>query len=622
MDKINSPRDLKRLDIKSLDILADEIREYIINNVSETGGHLASNLGVVDLTIAMHYAFNCPKDKFIWDVGHQAYTHKILTGRREQFNTLRKYKGLSGFPKTKESEYDAFDTGHSSTSISVALGMARARDLREENYNIVSVIGDGSMTGGLVYEAMNNVGQSHTKMLIILNDNQMSISQNVGSMSKYLNELRTAQRYQNAKDDVKKTLKNIPVVGQPVYNLLGKTKEGIKYALTTNANVMFEQLGITYIGPVDGHDIKKLVHLFNKIKKIEQPILLHVVTTKGKGYEFAEKFPSKFHGVGAFNVENGKLKNPARVETYSEVFVKKLVKLAKKDKMLCGITAAMPSGTGIELFGRIYPDRMFDVGIAEEHAVTFAAGMARVGCVPVFAVYSTFLQRAYDQIMHDVCIQNLPVIFAIDRAGIVGDDGETHQGIYDFSFLSHIPNLNVLAPMNKFELERMLEFAVEQKRPYAIRYPRGKASDILQGVDINIEYGKSNVIYSGKKIALISVGTMMDNVVEVYRLLLKDNYTPELINACFVSPIDEKMLDRLNNEFEYIFTFEDNISTGGYGAMVGAYLAEVGEKVKFKSFSFPKEFVEHGSKQCLFEKYGLDIDSLYNTVKEFIENEN
>lgn len=620
MDKINSPRDLKKLDIKSLSILAQEIREHIINNVSETGGHLASNLGVVDLTIAMHYAFNCPRDKFIWDVGHQAYTHKILTGRKDEFNTLRKYKGLSGFPKTKESEYDAFDTGHSSTSISVALGMARARDLREDNYNIVSVIGDGSMTGGLVYEAMNNIG--NTKMLIILNDNQMSISKNVGNMSKYFNELRTAQKYQNAKDDVKKTLKNIPVVGQPVYNLLGKTKDGIKYALTPNANVMFEQLGITYIGPVDGHDIKKLVHLFGKIKKMEQPVLLHVVTTKGKGYEYAEKFPSKFHGVGAFNVENGKLKNTARVETYSEVFVKKLIKLANKNKMLCGITAAMPSGTGMELFGRIYPDRMFDVGIAEEHAVTFAAGMARAGCIPVFAVYSTFLQRAYDQIIHDVCIQKLPVVFAIDRAGIVGDDGETHQGIYDFSFLSHIPNLNVLAPMNKFELEQMLEFAIEQKAPYAIRYPRGKASDILQCVNNPIEYGKSNVIYSGEKIALVSVGAMMDNVVEVYRCLLKDNYKPELINARFVSPIDKNMLERLNNEFDYVFTFEDNISTGGYGAMVGAYLSQIGERVKFKSFSFPEVFVEHGSKQCLFQQYGLDIDSLYNTIKEFVKNEN
>ncbi len=448
LDRINSPEDLKKLEVKKLDKLAEEIRVFLINSVSKTGGHLASNLGVVELTIALHYCFNCPKDKIIWDVGHQAYTHKILTGRKNEFVSLRKLDGLSGFPQIKESPYDSFTTGHSSTSVSAALGIAMGRDLKGESFNVVSVLGDGAMTGGLVYEAMNNAGRSNAKMLIVLNDNQMSISENVGAISRYLSELRTTEKYMDAKSDIKKTLDKVPVVGHSLTNLVGKTKEGLKYSLMPN--VMFEQLGLKYVGPVDGHDIKKLVHILNKIKKINGPVLLHVITQKGRGYKPAEAYPSKYHGVGKFEVSTGRMLSSVSGETYSDIFSKKLIRLAKEDKRICGITAAMPSGTGMDAFGRAFPQRMFDVGIAEEHAVTFAAGLAKCGMIPFFAVYSTFLQRGYDQIIHDVCIQKLHVIFAVDRAGIVGDDGCTHQGIYDLTYMGNIPGLTVMAPKNMY----------------------------------------------------------------------------------------------------------------------------------------------------------------------------
>ncbi|MBR1736332.1 MAG: 1-deoxy-D-xylulose-5-phosphate synthase, partial [Firmicutes bacterium] len=429
LDKINSPADLKKLKVGELKILSGEIREFLINSVSETGGHLASNLGVVDITIALHYCFDSPKDKFIWDVGHQAYTHKILTGRKDRFSTLRKFKGLSGFPKTEESKYDVFDAGHSSTSISAALGIAAARDLKGDKYNVVAFLGDGSMTGGLVYEALNNVARNHSKLLIVLNDNQMSISENVGAMSKYLSNLRSEPKYNEIKSDVSKLLNNMPAIGKKVNTVLERTKDGIKYALVPNS--MFEQMGIKYIGPVDGHNIPELVRILNKIKNIQRPIILHVITKKGKGYKFAEKSPSKFHGIASFDVKTGEVKGKKKADTYSDVFGKTVVKLANKEKRLVVVTAAMPIGCGLDYFSKIYPKRLFDVGIAEEHAVTFSGGLAINGCIPVFAVYSTFLQRSYDQIVHDICLQNLYVVFAIDRAGIVGSDGETHQGIYD-----------------------------------------------------------------------------------------------------------------------------------------------------------------------------------------------
>lgn len=620
LSKINSPEDLKKLELKKLDRLAEEIRGFLVNSISKTGGHLASNLGVVELTIALHYCFNCPKDKIIWDVGHQAYTHKILTGRKNEFVSLRKLDGLSGFPQIKESPYDSFTTGHSSTSISAALGIAMGRDLRGESFNVAAVIGDGAMTGGLVYEAMNNAGRSNAKMLIVLNDNQMSISENVGAMSRYLSELRTTEKYMDAKNDIKKTLDKVPVVGHTLTNFVGKTKDGLKYSLMPN--VMFEQLGIKYIGPVDGHDIKKLVHILNKIKKINGPVLLHVITKKGKGYKPAEIAPSKYHGVGRFDVNTGKMIAKAGGATYSEVFSKKLIRLATDDRRICGITAAMPSGTGMDAFGKVFPKRMFDVGIAEEHAVTFAAGLAKGGMIPFFAVYSTFLQRSYDQIIHDVCIQKLHVIFALDRAGIVGDDGCTHQGIYDLSFMGSIPNLTVMAPKNMYELEDMMEFAVKFDGPISFRYPRGAASDILKSAREPIEYGKSETVYKGEKIALLSVGAMADRVVGVYENLLSDGYSPELINVRFISPVDEQMADRIADEFDYIFTFEDNILSGGFGEKMDGMLSDRHSKAIIKNFAFPDSYIEQGTRGQLFERYGMDSDSLYKKIRDIIKDEN
>jgi 1-deoxy-D-xylulose-5-phosphate synthase len=620
LNKINSPDDLKKLEVKKLDKLAAEIRTFLINSIAKTGGHLASNLGVVELTIALHYCLNCPKDKIIWDVGHQAYTHKILTGRKNEFASLRKLDGLSGFPQIKESPYDSFTTGHSSTSISAALGLAMARDLKGESFNVAAVLGDGAMTGGLVYEAMNNAGRSKAKMLIVLNDNQMSISENVGAISQYLSELRMTDKYMDAKSDIKKTLESVPIVGRSLTNIVGKTKDSLKY--TIMPNVMFEQMGLKYIGPVDGHDIKKLVHIINKIKKMNCPVLLHVITQKGRGYKPAEIAPSKYHGVGSFEVATGEMLTKSDKPTYSNVFSEKLIELAKKDKRVCGITAAMPSGTGMDAFAKEFPDRMFDVGIAEGHAVTFGAGLAKCGMVPFFAVYSTFLQRSYDQIIHDVCIQKLHVVFAVDRAGIVGDDGCTHQGIYDLSFMGHIPGLTVMAPKNKYELGDMLEFALGFNGPISLRYPRGSASEILKSARKVIEYGKSELVYKGEKIALLSVGAMADEVVGVYEKLLDDGYSPELINVRFVSPIDREMVERVSKDFDYIFSFEDNIHAGGFGCLLDQMLAEMGCKATVKNFAFPDTYIEQGTRCQLFERYGMNRDGLYARIKEILADEN
>lgn len=618
LEKIKSPEDLKMLSVDELNALASEIRRFLVSSISKTGGHLASNLGVVELTIAMHYCFSCPKDKFIWDVGHQAYTHKILTGRKDKFEVLRKYEGLSGFPKTEESPYDAFNTGHSSTSISAAIGLAKARDLMHENYNVVAVIGDGSMTGGLVYEAMNNAGRNNTKLLIILNDNQMSISKNVGAMSKYLSELRTAPKYLEAKNDVYNFFDNIPVVGGKVNKVLEKAKEGIKYALVPN--VMFEQLGIKYIGPIDGHDVGKLINVINRTKAMNQPVLLHVITKKGKGYKKAENNPSAFHGVSCFDIKTGQAKKVKKGETYSEAFGKAMVRLADKNKRVTAITAAMPLGTGLDFFSKTFPERIFDVGIAEEHAVTFAAGLAKGGYIPVFAVYSTFLQRSYDQIVHDVCLQNLHVIFAIDRAGIVGDDGETHQGIYDLSFLSHIPNLTLLAPRNKAELEDMLDYAINrQNGPIAIRYPKGVVSENWE-IKEKVDSGKAEIIKQGEDIALLSVGTMADTVLEACEMLENDGYRPTVINPRFISPISEELLTDLSENYKYIFTVEDNIFSGGFGSKLCQNIMQKNIRDKLvHCFSFPDTFVEQGSKAILYEKYGLDSVSIYEKIKELIK---
>ncbi len=618
LDNVNFPEDLKKFNRKELEVLAEEIREFLINSVAKTGGHLASNLGVVELTIALHYCFNCPKDKIVWDVGHQAYTHKILTGRKGMFGSLRKKDGLSGFPKREESDYDAFDTGHSSTSISAGLGIAQARDLAGENYNVVSVIGDGSMTGGLVYEALNNAVRNNNKFIIILNDNQMSISKNVGAMSQYLSELRSAPKYLEVKKDISDLIKSFPVLGNKLNRILEKTKDGIKYALLPS--VMFEQLGVKYIGPVDGHNINSLINVLNKVKKFDKPVLIHVLTVKGKGYAKAEAFPSRYHGIGSFDVKTGKSFLKKSGKTYSEIFGETLSRIAAKNKKVAAITAAMPLGTGLDFFSKAYPQRFFDVGIAEEHAVTFAAGLAVRGIIPVFAVYSTFLQRGYDQILHDVCVQNLHVVFAVDRAGIVGDDGETHQGIYDLSYLSNIPNMTVMAPKNALELAGMLEFAIKYDGPVAIRYPKGLASEVFLDKLEKIEKGKAEYIFNGKDICIIFVGSMADTAFEVYNKLVEKGYLPALINARFVNPIDLELVEDIRENFEYVFTIEDNVCSGGFGSKLNQAFADnfvFGKKVC--NFSFPDVFVAQGSRAEIFEKYGLDADSIFTKVSDFIE---
>lgn len=619
LEKINSPSDLKTLNVDQLNVLSQEIRDFLIKSLSKTGGHLASNLGVVELTVALNYCFDFAKDKIVWDVGHQCYTQKILTGRKDFFDNLRKQNGLSGFPKTEESIYDHFNTGHSSTSISASLGFATARDLLGKDYNVVSVIGDGAMTGGLVYEAMNNTGANNKKHLIILNDNQMSISENVGSMSKHLSSLRSAPEYIEAKLDVRKFLERFNIVGDALNKTLEKIKEGIKYAVLPN--VMFEHLGIKYIGPIDGHDIGGLIKAINNVKAINKPVLLHVITKKGVGYKPAEEAPYNYHGVAPFDIKTGKPIKQNK-ETYSDVFGKFMAKEGNKNKRLVAITAAMQSGTGLSVFAKLYPERLFDVGIAEEHAVVFCAGLAMSGFIPVFAVYSTFLQRGYDQIIHDICLQNLKVVFAIDRAGVVGDDGETHQGIFDISYLSHIPNLTILAPKNKNELNKMLHYAINiHKGPIAIRYPKGVASSICEQNDAPIEYGKSEYIAKKGKIVIISVGAIMENVKQAYDKLTEEGYEISLINARFICPIDEMLIQDIKQNFDYIFTVEDNVLKGGFGSNLLTQLIknEIFDK-KIYNISLPDEYIEQATISQIYEKYGLDSKGIYNNIKSKIGN--
>ncbi len=615
--EIDSPDKLKELDIKALKLLAKEIRSFLVQSISKTGGHLASNLGVVELTIALHFCLDCPNDKIIWDVGHQSYVHKILTGRIDGFQKLRKKDGMSGFPKTEESKFDAFNTGHSSTSISAALGIATANELSGVNNSVVAVIGDGSMTGGLVYEALNNAKRTNSNLIIILNDNQMAISKNVGSMGKYLSVLRAAPKYLEVKDDVKKVFNHVPVIGKGVYKVLEKTKDSLRYALLSGS--MFEDLGIKHIGPIDGHNIAEMISVLTQLKKVRGPVLLHVLTTKGKGYSQAERAPIEFHGVGCFDVKTGVSANQNKAETYSDAFGEKLIQLAGQNKKIVAISAAMLEGTGLKNFAELYPERMFDVGIAESHAVTFAAGLAIQGYIPVFAVYSTFLQRSYDQIVHDVCLQNLHVVFAIDRAGIVGEDGETHQGIFDLSFLSHIPNMTILAPKDKQELQEMLDYAIHvHNGPIAIRYPRGEVASTDESTR-KIVYPKSEIRNLGNTIAIVSVGTMFSIAQNVYDRLVIEGYNPTLVNARFVKPIDEALLD-LFKDHSHIFTIEDNVCAGGYGSCLRERFAEqfVSDKI-IHSFAFRDTFVVQGSKQQLFEQYGLDEDTICHAIIELYE---
>lgn len=608
LDKIRKENDIKKLDEEQLKELADEIRQFLIEKISRTGGHLASNLGVVELTMALHLTLNFPEDKLIWDVGHQSYTHKLLTGRKDGFDDLRKYGGMSGFPKRKESPCDAFDTGHSSTSISAGLGYVAARELLGEEHSVVSVIGDGSLTGGMAYEALNNASRLKSNFIIVLNDNNMSISENVGGMSKYLNGLRTAQAYTELKKGVEDTLKRIPGRGDRIVSQIRKTKSGIKQLFVPG--MFFEDMDITYLGPVDGHDIRKLVKVLREAKRVDHAVLVHVITKKGKGYAPAEENPAKFHGLGPFDIETGEPKEAGGPDSYTQVFSKVLLDIAKRDEKVAAITAAMADGTGLAAFAKRFPQRFFDVGIAEEHAMTFAAGLAAGGMKPVFAVYSSFLQRAYDQALHDVCLQDLPVVIAVDRAGLVGSDGETHQGVFDLSFLTTIPNMTVISPKNRWEMADMLRFAMDFRHPVAIRYPRGAAYEGMRQFRAPIEYGKSEVIYEEEDIAIIFVGHMAELAESVRRSLKATGYNCSLINARFVKPLDEKLLEELAKDHELFVTIEENVITGGFGEQVMDYVSRAALDVQVRNIGISDEYVEHGNVEVLRKEVGLDRDTI------------
>ena len=618
LDKYKDINEVKNMNLDELKDFADEIRQFLINQVSKTGGHLASNLGVVELTISLFNVFDFNKDKIIWDVGHQSYVHKILTGRKDRFDTLRMYKGLSGFPKTEESKYDMFNTGHSSTSISAAVGMARARDLKGENHDVVAVIGDGALTGGMAFEALNDIGDNKTRVIIILNDNQMSISPNVGGMSTYLNDLRMATNYNKLKNDVNLTLERIPMVGKGMVQSINRVKDSVKQLMVPG--MLFENMGIKYYGPIDGHNIKELSKVFQKAQKVEGPVLIHAITQKGKGYEYAEQSPDKFHGVGPFNHENGQC-SPSSGKSYSKVFGETMISLAEKNRKIVAITAAMPEGTGLQEFAKKYPKRFFDVGIAEQHAVTMAAGMASQGLKPVFAVYSTFLQRAYDQVIHDVAIQKLPVIFAIDRAGVVGQDGETHQGIMDLSYLSSIPDMTIMSPKCLDELRYMLKFAVTQNYPIAIRYPRGGDDNTIKMSPLtSFRKGRWEII-GGKtgKVALIAVGKMVQHALKVKELLLDKGIECTIINSCFVKPIDTIMIEELVREGYRIVTIEDNLISGGLGSEVLGYINK--ENLNHENIlclGYDDVFVSHGETSILYDLYGLSPEGICKSILEFL----
>ncbi|MDO4530901.1 MAG: 1-deoxy-D-xylulose-5-phosphate synthase [Bacillota bacterium] len=614
LDQIHSTEDMKKLEEGELRQLCKELRKFLLQKVSRTGGHLASNLGVVELTVALEYVFDLPADKIVWDVGHQAYVHKILTGRKDRFDTLRQLDGLSGFPKPGESDCDAFAAGHSSTSISAAFGLAKARDLKGGREHVIAVIGDGSMTGGLAYEALNNVGKEHTGMIVILNDNQMSIDTNVGAMSKHLNNLRTSDRYRGWKEAVKQFRDHVPVIGEGTYQVLKNVRDNAKLFLTEGA--VFEQMGFKYIGPVDGHDLTEMIELFRNVKEMNRPILIHVKTIKGKGYPHAEERPWEYHGVNPFDLRTGKSLAKGG-KSWSAVFGEKMVELGERNPDVVGITAAMCSGTGFDAFQKAFPKRFFDVAIAEQHGTTFAAGLAKGGITPVFAVYSSFLQRAYDQLVHDVCMENLHVVFAIDRAGIVGADGETHQGVFDLSFLSHIPNMTVLSPKNDWELGEMLDFAVNAcKGPVAVRYPRGMAETGFGEHKKPLTYGKAEEIEAGEGIAILAEGHMLQAAAEAAKLLRADGHRPMLVNMRFIKPLDGELLLEAAKKCAYIVTVEDNVKMGGFGSKVMEFYGEKGIQADVLCLGFPDRYIEQGSQAELLARYGLDAAGIYESVKK------
>ncbi|MCD2345155.1 1-deoxy-D-xylulose-5-phosphate synthase [Clostridium guangxiense] len=614
LDKYNSIEEIKDMNNSKLNEFAKEIRNFLIHKVSKTGGHLASNLGVVELTLSLYKVFNFNEDKIIWDVGHQSYVHKILTGRKDKFDTLRQYGGISGFPKRKESPYDFFETGHSSTSLSAAAGFARARDLSNASYNVVAVIGDGALTGGMAFEALNDIGYRKTKVIIILNDNQMSISKNVGSVSKYLNKIRLDPKYNKIKEEVNEKLRKTSI-GSEVANSIKKIKGGLKRIVVPG--MFFEDIGIKYLGPIDGHNIGDLIDVISKAKEIKEPVIIHVITKKGKGYDYAEKNPNKFHGVGPFNFDNGEIYSSSGI-TYSKVFGKTIVDIAEKNDKIVGITAAMPDGTGLCEFSKRFPKRFFDVGIAEQHAVTMAAGFAASGYRPIFAVYSTFLQRAYDQILHDVCIQNLPVVFAIDRAGIVGEDGETHQGIFDLSYLSSMPNMTIMAPKITDDLKFMLNWAVKQNYPIAIRYPRGTDTEDANLPQLKeLKLGRWQTISEGKDIAIIAAGKMVQHAFMASKRLLKTGINCTVVSADFIKPIDKELLTKLARENYKFVIIEENVCHGGLGSSILEYLNSKNIKNKVLMLGLKDEFLVQGKTNILYKVCGLDVESIYNKILTF-----
>ena len=615
LEKIQKPNDIKKIPADQLPALAEEIREFIIESLSKTGGHLASNLGVVELTIAMHRVFDLPKDKLIWDVGHQSYTHKILTGRKDGFETLRREGGISGFPKRSESDCDVFDTGHSSTSISAGVGYVRARELKKENYSVVSIIGDGALTGGMAYEALNNAASLKSNFIIVLNDNEMSITENVGGMSSYLSGLRTASAYTGFKMDVTKALNRIPGIGPGMVDAMRKTKSSIKQIIIPG--MLFEDMGLTYLGPVDGHNIPQLIKTFQEAKRFEGPILVHVLTQKGRGYEPAMRHPARFHGAGPFDVKTG-LPVGKSNPTYTDVFSTVMRKMGDRRKDVAAVTAAMMTGVGLKRFSNMFPDRCFDVGIAEEHAVTFAAALSLGGITPVVAIYSSFLQRAYDQIMHDVCMQNLHVVFAIDRAGLVGYDGETHHGIFDLSYLGSMPNMTILAPKNLWELSDMIKFAVDYDGPIAVRYPRGEAYTGLKEFRAPICLGKSEVIHEGSRVALLAVGSMVKMAEEVQKQLKERmDMDAALVNERFVKPIDEELLRSFADTYELVVTLEENVKDGGFGERVLAFAEEEDLPFGVEIIALPDRFIPHGSVSYQMKQVGFTPEDICGRIEEY-----
>lgn len=613
LSKVNSPQDIKKLSDNEFKQLSSEIRNFLLENVSKTGGHLASNLGIVELTLALHKIFDSPKDKIIWDVGHQSYVHKIITGRKDKFITLRKFKGISGFTKTVESQHDIFNTGHSSTSISAALGIAKARDIKGEKYKVVAVIGDGALTGGMAFEALNDAGHSKNDLIIVLNDNEMSIAQNVGGLSKYLSKIRTEPIYYRVKKDIDNILHRIPAIGKSVAKTFERAKGSIKYLIMPGA--IFEDLGLTYLGPIDGHNIRELNNVLSRAKELKGPVLVHILTKKGKGYKFAEENPDKFHGVGLFNVETGETQKKDKPD-FSEAFGNIVSELAKQDERIIAITAAMPSGTGLSKFAKEFPKRFIDVGIAEQHAVTLAGGLATQGLKPIVAIYSTFLQRAYDQIIHDIALQKLPVVFAIDRAGVVGADGETHHGVFDLSFLSHIPNMVIMAPKNYYELNEMLKLSVDYTDgPVAVRYPRGIEDTIAEIEDTSIEFGKAETLLEGEDILVIGVGRMAKVAYEVSRELQSVGISAGAVNARFIKPFDHELIIEAVEGNKKIVIIEDNARRGGFGNNILDFLNS--KEINYqdiKIFAYPDEFITHGSVQELHKTYGLDKDSIFSEI--------